>query len=172
LIHCGIVGINIEDSEVKGDKLISLGDQCERIRLIRRVSNDIGVPIVINARTDVFLLKNYEGDRLAEAIIRGQNYKDAGADCFYPILCSNDELKKLNLKIELPINVLVQENTPSIKELQQLGIARLSLGPSLLKAAVTKMREVVVSLKNNEGYGSFINEDTISSAEIVKIIKD
>ena len=171
LIHCGIVGINIEDSELKGEKLIVLENQCERIRLIRRTSSEIGIPIVINARTDVFLMKNYEDDRLSEAITRGQHYKDAGADCFYPILCSNDELKDLNLNIELPINVLAQEDTLSIKELEQLGIARLSLGPSLLKSAVTKMREIIVALKNAEGYSSFANAETISTAEIIKIIR-
>ena len=172
LIRCGIVGINIEDSEVKGEKLITIENQCERIRLIRRVSSEIGIPIVINARTDVFLMKNYEDDRLSEAITRGQHYKDAGADCFYPILCSNDELKDINLNIDLPINVLAQEDTLSIKELEQLGIARLSLGPSLLKSAVTKMREIIVALKNAEGYSSFANAETISSAEIIKIIKN
>jgi len=171
LIRCGVVGLNIEDSNEKGQKLEPIEKQSEKIELIRKVSENMGVPIVINARTDVFLMESHDGNRLSEAIKRGQHYKDAGADCFYPILCGNDELKDINLNVNLPINVLAQENTFSVSELERLKIARLSIGPGLLKSAVTKMREIMVALKNAEGYRSFANEETITSAEILKIIK-
>ena len=171
LIHCGIVGINLEDSESDGTSLVSLENQCEKIRLVREVSSVIGIPIVINARTDVFLMKNYTGDRLSEAKTRGQHYKEAGADCFYPILCSNADLKSLNEKVELPINVYAQADTPTIRELEELGVARLSLGPGLLKSAVSKMKEVIIALRSGDGYDSFTNANTISSNEIIKIIK-
>jgi len=57
-----------------------------------------------------------------------------------------------------------------MQELEKLGISRLSLGPSLLKAALTKMREVVNALIKLEGYDTFVNPDIISSSDIVDMI--
>ncbi|MDN5202795.1 isocitrate lyase/phosphoenolpyruvate mutase family protein [Fulvivirgaceae bacterium BMA10] len=171
LINCGIVGLNIEDSNVKGQDLEPIDLQCEKIKLIRKVSDDVGVPLVINARTDVFLIKHFEGNRLKEAIRRGRQYMEAGADCFYPILCGNDELKEINLNVQLPVNVIAQQHTFSIKELEQLKIARLSFGPALLKSVLMKMQEIFQSIKQDVGFNSFINENMISSARILEIIK-
>jgi len=57
-----------------------------------------------------------------------------------------------------------------MRELEDLGIARLSLGPSLLKSALTKMREVARSLQNYGNYDLF-TENVLSSDEIVRILK-
>jgi 2-methylisocitrate lyase-like PEP mutase family enzyme len=55
MIAAGIVGINIEDSDLhaKG-ALRSIEDSVERVRAARRTATESGVPIVINARTDLF----------------------------------------------------------------------------------------------------------------------
>lgn len=172
LIKCGVVGINIEDSIIEGGDLVSIDQQCEKIKLIRKVSYKIGVPIIINARTDVFLCKNFQGNKTEAAIMRGKSYIDAGADCFYPILCKTSNLKEIKTQIDFPINVLATKDTIPITELEQLGISRLSLGPSLLKSALTKMKEVILSLKNYEGYETFTNPNIISSGDIVKMIKE
>src|ERR1051326_5905909 len=55
LIYAGIIGINIEDSDKKANTLFPIQIQCERIRLIRKVSDATGVRLFINARTDVYL---------------------------------------------------------------------------------------------------------------------
>lgn len=168
LIHCGVVGLNIEDSQANGEALEPIEVQCEKIQLIRQVSNELGIPIVINARTDVFLLKNQPGDKIGEAITRGQQYQTAGADCFYPILCNNDELKAINHQVDLPVNVLAQPHTPTIQTLEQLKIARLSLGPGLLKVALTSMQEALQSLR--QGSQAFINDKLLTSSRIMEII--
>lgn len=170
LIKCGVAGLNIEDSNTKGSQLESIEFQCEKIKRIGRVSKDMGVSMVINARTDVFLMSNYDGDRLSEAIDRGKQYKEAGADCFYPILCSNEELKEINSKVDMPVNVLAQADTPSVNDLEQLKVSRLSLGPALLRSTLTNMRETVRSLKENTRFDSFINENTMTSQEILRIL--
>ena len=170
LIRYGVVGINIEDSVEEGKQLVSVERQCERIELIRKAARREGVPLVINARTDIFLSKDFKGDKVAEAVRRAQNYKNAGADCFYPILCDANELMEINAQIDLPVNVLATKDTPPMTELENSGISRLSLGPGLLKAALTKMREVVAELKSYGGYGSFTHPGIISSQEIVDMI--
>lgn len=172
LIRSGIIGINIEDSMIDGGELISIEQQCEKIKLIRQVTKQEGIPLVINARCDVYLSKNFKGDQLLTAIERGKNYKEAGADCFYPILCKPTDLNKINSQIDLPINVFVTSDLMPMRELEQMGISRLSLGPSLLKSALTKMCEVVTSLINYEGYESFTNSEIITSSEIINMISN
>ncbi len=170
LINSGVVGLNIEDSNAQG-QLEPIEIQCEKIRSIRKVSDKMGIPLVINARTDAFLKEGKDEDKLSEALVRGQQFKDAGADCFYPVLCSNESLIEINQKIDLPVNVLAQGHVPPIEELERLKISRMSLGPALFKNVVMKMQAVLQSLKNGERFDSFINENTIASGKIVEIIK-
>lgn len=170
LIKCGIVGINIEDSMEEGGQLRPIDDQCERIRLIKKTAEKEGALIFINARTDTYLAKLTDLSCLAATIERGQAYKNAGADGFYPVLAETKDLKQLNEQVDLPMNVFATSEIYPMKELEKLGIARLSLGPSLLKAALTRMQEVLKSLKNYEDYSSFTN-NVISSSDIVKMIQ-
>jgi len=170
LIKCGVIGINIEDSVIEGGELVSIEQQCERIKLIRQVSNQQGIPLFINARCDIYLCKNFNGDHVSSAIERAANYKEAGADCFYPILCKPIDIEKIYSKVDLPVNVLATSNLMPIKKLEQIGISRLSLGPSLLKSAITKMREVLTALINYDGYESFTNSEIISTSEIIEMV--
>ena len=170
LIACEIVGVNIEDSKNESGELNSIGAQCEIINTIRRTAEKAGIPIVINARTDVFIRDDFEGNKIEEAILRGREYMEAGANCFYPILCNMHQLKEIRQQLRVPINVFATKNTLPMKDLEELGIARLSLGPSLLKSALTKMREVAHALQNYQNYDLF-TENVLSSDEIVRILK-
>ncbi len=170
LIKTGVVGLNIEDSLYDENGLVSIEKQCEKIQLIRNVATKAGVPLVINARTDVFLLKAYADNRKEEAITRAKQYRDAGADCFYPILCTNQELLEINQEIGMPVNVLAQQTTLTVNELQASKIARLSLGPGLLKAALMQMQKVIRGLKQGRDFNSIQGTDLISSQEIARIL--
>ena len=89
LIDAGIAGINIEDTDKKTNSLRSVDAQSHRIKLIRKVADETGIPLFINARTDVYLhLGNFNGDevKFEEVIKRGVAYKEAGADGFFPII--------------------------------------------------------------------------------------
>ena len=94
LINTGIAGINIEDSGNKKNDLNSIESQCNKIRLIRKIAVETGIPLFINARTDVYVYeKNFPtaGARSEEIIKRGLAYKEAGADGFFPILIKQEE---------------------------------------------------------------------------------
>src|SRR5690606_20332293 len=85
IIAAGVAGVNIEDSDlrVKG-KLRSVEDAVERIRAARRAAKDAEVPVVLNARTDVFHVNaGEESTRPGEALARAKAYLDAGADCIF-----------------------------------------------------------------------------------------
>lgn len=84
LIEVGVVGINIEDTNKATNKLFSLEYQCDRIRLIKKTAETIGVPLFINARTDTYISNNNfnEEEQLTETIKRGQATKmPAQTDC-------------------------------------------------------------------------------------------
>src|SRR4029450_4621772 len=54
LLRAGAVGINLEDSIREGEILFPIEFQCARIRAVREMARHAGVPLFINARTDVF----------------------------------------------------------------------------------------------------------------------
>jgi 2-methylisocitrate lyase-like PEP mutase family enzyme len=155
LIETGIVGINIEDTDIKKNILYPIQVQCERIRLIRKVANEMGIPLVINARTDVYLHgNNFVTAELKfnELLKRGLAYKDAGADCFFPIaIRQKEDIENLMAQLQLPLNLLTIPGVPDLHTLAKMGVARVSLGPSFLKIAIRAMKELAIKLKDHEG---------------------
>lgn len=166
LIKTGIVGINIEDTNHTTNTLLSVERQCERIKMIRAVSSELDIPLFINARTDVLLYEqNFPGYDLKyeELLKRGLAYKEAGANCFYPITLKQKEtIQGLVTHLQIPINILTLPGIPGLKELKEIGVARVSLGPSFLKTAIKAMKSLAIELKNYEGLSS-ITENEISS---------
>ncbi|MEP7372771.1 MAG: isocitrate lyase/phosphoenolpyruvate mutase family protein [Chitinophagaceae bacterium] len=155
LIDTGIAGINFEDTDRKTNSLYSVEVQGEKIRIIRKVAGEMGIPVFINARTDVYLrAKQNETDesKFAEVIKRGLAYKEAGADGFFPIALRNEEdIKEVIDRVNLPVNIITIPGIPELKTLSKLGVARVSLGPSLFKIAIRAMKDLAMQLKDYEG---------------------
>ena len=173
VMHAGAVGINFEDSSFEGGPLQPIDFQCERIQAIRNMADKEGIPLVINARIDVFMRSAdiSPSEKIAETISRGKAYLDAGADCLYPIGPGDVEtLKRIREETEAPINVYASKLAASMKELAAIGISRLSLGPGLIRASLTTMRNVARELLDYGPYDSFSAEDIMTSDEIRKYI--
>ena len=155
LIETGIVGINIEDTDKKTKTLVPAEVQSEKIKLIKDIAREMNVPLFINARTDCFIHeKSFASSqlKLEEAIKRGLAYKAAGADCFYPILARNeDEIKAIVEQVEMPVNIITMPGIPALKVLQEIGVARVSLGPSFLKYALKNMKDLAIKLQSQQG---------------------
>jgi 2-methylisocitrate lyase-like PEP mutase family enzyme len=146
LIENGGVGINLEDSKPDHKGLYSIDDQCRKIDAVRETGIQSGVPIVINARSDIFLLKTEE-DPVGQAIERGKAFRTAGADCFYPILIRNyEDISKIVEEVEIPVNVNLLKPISDLRRLEKIGVARGSVGPQLLYHVLTTMREVAEGL--------------------------
>jgi len=173
LIGTGVVGINIEDTDNKTNKLQSLESQCNKIRLVRKMSDEIGIPLFINARTDVYLHEKSFATTAAkfdEVMKRGLAYKKAGADGFFPIILRREEeIKKLIAQVKLPLNILAIPGIPDLKVLNKLGVARVSLGPSLLKIAIKAMKALAIQLKDYDGLSS-ITENKISTDYLKNLV--
>ena len=127
LLDLGIIGINFEDRVVKGSGLYDIDRQAKRIAAIRHAAERKGVPLFINARTDVFLGNSGDVD---EALERAKAYASAGASGFFiPGLTEADHIRRIAEEATLPVNVMVMEGVPSNDKLAKLGVARVSYGP-------------------------------------------
>ncbi len=160
IIATGIVGINIEDSIDLSPELIDEVEFCERISAIRALSDSLGFHLVINARTDSFYTSSGSTqEKLAESIKRGNKYREAGADCiFVQPVWEKETIATLVKEINAPINILSNPGIgagilpPSVHELQDLGVARLSLGSSLMKATLALIKKVANELSEKGTY--------------------
>src|SRR5881296_4770930 len=138
ILKTGAVGINIEDFAHATKKLYPIERQVENVKAIRKLGKTMGVPIVINARTDALrFAEGDEGARFKEAVRRATAYRDAGADCVYPMgLTDPASIASFVLALDFPVNVMVRKGLPEISELERLGVARVSFGPSPSYAAM------------------------------------
>ncbi len=150
VIDAGAVGMNFEDAT--GDPASPLFDlplQLERIRAIRETSSRAGVPLVLNARTDVYLAQ--VGDpatRYDESLRRLSAYRDAGADCvFIPGIRDPEIIKRFVADLNCPINILGVAGGPSIKDLAGMGVRRVSFGSGPMRAAMGVLFRLLDELK-------------------------
>jgi 2-methylisocitrate lyase-like PEP mutase family enzyme len=109
------------------------------------------VPIVINGRTDEFLLGER---RLDEAIARGRAYLDAGADCFFvPGLIDLGDTRRLVEELDgAPVNVLAIPASPPLTELAAAQVARVSFGPGPMGVAYAALGGAAADLLAMRGY--------------------
>jgi len=127
LLDLGVIGINFEDRLVKGEGMYRIERQAKRISAIRKAAEKKGIPLFINARTDVFLGQT---DDVAEAIERSRAYAAAGASGFFiPGLTRDSYIRKIVEESPLPVNVMVMGGVSPVDKLAKLGVARVSYGP-------------------------------------------
>jgi 2-methylisocitrate lyase-like PEP mutase family enzyme len=132
LIQTGAIGLNFEDQVIKGKGLYQPDVQAARIYAVRKASNAKGVPMVINARTDLFL-KAADGvphaSLLDAAIERGHHYAQAGADCYFvPMLTDPALISALCARLGIPVNVMALDIDADFTPLIKAGVARISFG--------------------------------------------
>ncbi len=160
IIAAGAVGINIEDSTKQREQsLVDVSFQVELLTAIREMASSMDMPLVINARTDVFLLPAAPSINRADAINRVPTggfeeavqrlnaYRRAGADCLFPIGVSDaGTIANLVQAIQGPINIVAGPRTPSLPELEQLGVARVSFASGLMRATLAHLRRIAREL--------------------------
>lgn len=174
LLDTGIAGINFEDSKHGDARLISIQEQAEKINLIKNTASEMGSTLFINARTDIFIKDSLlsKEEKLSEAIKRGKAYKEAGADCFYPIFLKEKEsIKTIISEVSLPVNILMSPGVPDFETLQEIGLARISLGPGFLKTAINTMKNIAEKLLNLEGM-SEVTDNPITSDYLKNLISE
>jgi 2-methylisocitrate lyase-like PEP mutase family enzyme len=163
IIDAGAVGINLEDQVHDGTpRLYDLDVAVERVHAAREAADSAGVPIVINARTDVYLLGIGGPDtRFEQAVRRANAYRKAGADClFLPAVTRRADIERIVPALEGPLNLLAFPGLPAIPELERLGVARLSLGTRLTLGAMSALKRTVAELLTTGTYDSTVEGAT------------
>ncbi|WP_270728166.1 isocitrate lyase/PEP mutase family protein [Shimia sp. Alg240-R146] len=144
LISAGAIGLNFEDRVVKGKGLHTITEQAARIRAVRAAGDQTGTPIVINARTDLFLQSKPEdhASHISEALDRAAAYAEAGGDSFFvPGLSDADLIQKVCTDCPLPVNVMLRDVSAQVAPLAALGVGRISFGPTPYAAAMKGITE-------------------------------
>jgi len=156
LIDAGGIGVNIEDGiDAATTRLRPVSVMVERIAAIRAIASTRGVPLFINARTDVYFLPEpHPQRRLEEAVERLQQFARAGADgVFAPGVTDTAEIARLVARVPLPLNVYVgYAGVPSVAELAAAGARRISVGCGPLQGLLGQAEEMAREILEHGRY--------------------
>jgi 2-methylisocitrate lyase-like PEP mutase family enzyme len=171
LVQAGAVGMNLEDASGDPNQpLLELQLAVEKIKAARLAAAQLRVPMVVNARTDVYLLPGGDPQaQYSEALRRLIAYRDAGADCvFAPGLKDVETIGRLVGDLQCPLNILAVPGTPPIPELEKLGVARVSLGSGPMRATLGLLRRLAEELKTAGTYNAL--DEAVPYAEVNKML--
>src|ERR1700719_2022744 len=152
VLAAGAVGMNLEDATGDPERpLFDLSLQIEKVKAVRETTAGL---IVLNARTDVYLLQLETPEKRYDAALRRlAAFRDAGADCvFVPGLRDGETIGRLVKDLRCPLNILVGPGSPSVPELQEMGVARVSVGSGAMRATLGLVRRIAAELKGSGTY--------------------
>jgi 2-methylisocitrate lyase-like PEP mutase family enzyme len=169
VIDAGAVGMNLED-RIGEKQLIDFSLAVERVGAARAAADAAGVPLVLNARTDAFEAPELSRDkRFAEAVRRGNAYREAGADSvFVPFVGDRDTIEQLVQQIRAPVNILGTPNAPTLKVLAALGVRRVTFGSAPMRATLGLLRRMSREWREKGTYGT-LEAYGIPFAELQKL---
>lgn len=159
IVRAGVVGINLEDS--LDGSIREVADATARLQAAREAALDEGVPIVINARCDVFLRQHGDEEtRFEAAVARCRSYLAAGADCVYPFgLRDPGSIAAFVKAVKAPVNITGRPGMPNAMEFGRLGVARITIASAPTLATMGAIRDLASSLRSTGGFdalrGSF-----------------
>ena len=157
VVAAGAVGMNLED--VTGDDestLVDIGRQVEKIKALREAASSAGVPLVLNARTDIYLMGIGDpATRFERSVERMQAYRRAGADCvFVPGVRDRETIVRLAREAGGPLNILAGPGAPPAADLERMGVARLSVGSGPMRATLGLVARIARELRYSGTYAS------------------
>ncbi len=154
VLAAGAVGMNLEDSIE--ERLLDFDLAVARVAAAREAATTAGVALVLNARTDAFQRGALPPERqFAEAVRRGNAYRDAGADCvFVPFVGDSATIERLVKEIAAPLNILGAPDAPSLKALEALGVRRVTFGSAPMRATLGLVRRMAREWKEKGTYGT------------------
>jgi 2-methylisocitrate lyase-like PEP mutase family enzyme len=145
-IEIGVVGGNLED------QMKPLEEAVGAVEAVLRAGWDAGIDFVLNARTDAYIRAEAGTPRdelLAEAIRRGRAFLEVGAPVvFVPGVVARDDIEALVDALgpqKLSVISVPGKSLP-VRELQELGVARVSTGPFTQRVALTALQDATAEL--------------------------
>jgi 2-methylisocitrate lyase-like PEP mutase family enzyme len=133
-VEAGLAGCSVEDySGPDSDTIYDAGLAAERVAAAVEAAHSGPRKLVLTARAENLI---HGRDDLADTIARLQSYQEAGADVlFAPGARDLDTIRELVSSVDLPVNVLVLPGMPSVSELAEAGVSRISVGGAFAFAA-------------------------------------
>jgi 2-methylisocitrate lyase-like PEP mutase family enzyme len=171
LVARGVAGMNLEDGAAKGKGgLVELPQQLRKIKTVMDTKRELGSEFFLNARVDAFhVFPNDPKKALDEAIRRGNAYAEAGGDCiFYLFLHSAEIIGRIAKEVKAPVSILAGPQSPGVKELQDLGVARVSYGSGFMKAAITGAKRLAQEILQKGSCD--LLKDGMQTPEIVALV--
>lgn len=173
VISAGAVGMNLEDAIAGSlDSLADTNLQNEIIHAVVEASKRAGVPLVLNARTDIFLNSIGPAEtRLERALDRLNSYHAAGAQSlFAPGVKDKDTIARLTRGVHGPLNILATIGTPPVAELEQLGVRRVSLGSGPMRATLGLVQRMARQIRE-EGVFSLMTDGALPYADANRLVQ-
>jgi 2-methylisocitrate lyase-like PEP mutase family enzyme len=153
IIQADVVGVNLEDSH--DGSIRSIEDATGRVRAAREAAQEEGVPIVINARCDIFHLEHSdESARFTAAVDRCRTYLAAGADCVYPFGLRDPSLIAafVNAIGGAPVNITGRPGMPDAAEFERMGVARITIASAPTLVTMDTIRKLAADLHSTKGF--------------------
>ncbi len=150
-LAAGLAGCSIEDYTGDADNPIyEIERAAERIAAAAEAAHAGDVHLVLTARAENFL---HHRKDLADTIARLQAYQEAGADVLYaPGLSRIEDIKETVASLDKPVNVLARPGAPSVAELAEAGVARISVGGAFAFVALGAVVDAANELRNDGTY--------------------
>lgn len=165
----GVAGLSVEDSTAEGGSLYEFSQAVERIRAARAAIDASGIPVILTARCEVFLVGHE--DPLRVALERLVAYAEAGADCLYaPGGAVPDQIASIVKAVApKPVNILMSRPNPelTVSRLEELGVRRISVGSALSLVAWGSFIRAAKMLREQGSFEGFAGAATY--AELNKL---
>jgi 2-methylisocitrate lyase-like PEP mutase family enzyme len=163
-IDAGLAGGSVEDFTRRSeDPIYELAQATERVRAAAEAAHGGPVRFVLTARAENYLHGRVD---LADTIARLQAYQEAGADVlFAPRVVDPQDVRTLLAAVDRPVSVLITPNAPSVAELAQLGVARISVGGAVAVAAYGSAIAAVKALRD-QGTANYWDAANAARADI------
>ena len=148
-LGAGVVGMNLEDTDHRAGGLRDPEIHASRLAEVKEAARAAGVDLVLNARVDVFL----GGDRpeeegLEEALRRARLYREAGADCLFPIMLSDEAVMRAFVEESGgPVNILARPDGRHVDRLAEIGVSRVSFGSGLMRETLAGLGRLLGQLR-------------------------
>jgi 2-methylisocitrate lyase-like PEP mutase family enzyme len=151
-LDTGLAGCSVEDFGRRPDAHIyDAGLAAERVAAAAEAAHAGPVHLVLTARAENHIRGHPD---LADTIARLQAYQEAGADVlFAPGVIDLDEVRQLVASVDRPVNVLPGPGAPTVAELGEAGVRRISVGGAFAFAALAGVVEAARELRDQGTYG-------------------
>ena len=151
-VEVGLAGCSIEDySGPADDRIYDIGQATERVAAAAEAAHAGPVHLVLTARAENHI---HGIDDFDDTIARLQAYQQAGADVlFAPGITAADDIRRVVSSVDLPVSVLARKGGPTVAEMAEIGVARVSVGGAFAFAALAAVAEAGRELLDQGTYG-------------------